>query len=203
MRDIDKALADIAYMRTSLAAGTMFRGLGPAVVAVTGGLALVTAVLQSLWSDVFAPSPDRFVLVWMATAVIAAGLSGAEMLARSRRHHGGLADAMIWQAVGQFLPAGVAGAAIGAVMLRYAPDTLWVLPGLWQILVGIGLLASLRCLPAGVAWIGGYYLVAGTAVLIVAATERAVSPWMMGAPFAIGQLLLAAVLYLASEDQGD
>src|SRR2546430_13837008 len=49
MRDLDKALADIFAIRSQIAAGTAFRGYGPATVAATGGLALFTALFQFLW----------------------------------------------------------------------------------------------------------------------------------------------------------
>ena len=44
MRDLDKALDDILAIRSQLAAGTAFRGYGPATIATTGGIALLTAV---------------------------------------------------------------------------------------------------------------------------------------------------------------
>ena len=40
MRDLDKALADILAIRSQIAAGTAFRGYGPATVAATAGVAL-------------------------------------------------------------------------------------------------------------------------------------------------------------------
>jgi hypothetical protein len=46
MRDLDKALADILAIRSQIAAGTAFRGYGPATVAATAGVALITAILQ-------------------------------------------------------------------------------------------------------------------------------------------------------------
>src|SRR2546429_9335175 len=48
MRDLDKALADIFAIRSQIAAGTAFRGYGPATVAATGGLALFTALFSFL-----------------------------------------------------------------------------------------------------------------------------------------------------------
>ena len=51
MQDLDKALADIFAIRSQIAAGTAFRGYGPAAIAATGGLALVTVVIQFLWFD--------------------------------------------------------------------------------------------------------------------------------------------------------
>ncbi len=198
MRDVDRALADIANIRNQLAAGTMFRGFGPAVMAVTGVLAIFMAGAQSIWPEALAADTLILLAGWVVTAVVSAGLIGAEMLARSRRHHGGLADAMIWNAIQQFLPAGFAGGAIGLVLVRFAPDSLWLLPGLWQVLVALGIFASVRSLPPLIALVGAWYFVAGVAVLIVASLGQSLSPWMMGLPFAIGQFLMAAVLYFAS-----
>ncbi|MCK4868249.1 MAG: hypothetical protein KAT39_09365 [Alphaproteobacteria bacterium] len=198
MRDVDRALADIANIRNQLAAGTMFRGFGPAVMAVTGVLAIFMAGAQSIWPEALAADTLILLAGWVVTAAVSAGLIVAEMLARSRRHHGGLADAMIWNAIQQFLPAGFAGGAIGLVLVRFAPDSLWLLPGLWQVLVALGIFASVRSLPPLIALVGAWYFVAGVAVLIVASLGQSLSPWMMGLPFAIGQFLMAAVLYFAS-----
>ena len=109
MRDLDKALADIFAIRSQIAAGTAFRGYGPAAIAATGGLALMTAVAQFLWLDDPTGQPVIFFAGWAATALVSAAIIGVEMRARSRRHHRGLADAMVHQAVEQFLPAGAAG----------------------------------------------------------------------------------------------
>ena len=89
-----------------------------------------------------------------------------EMRARSRRHHSGLADAMIQQAVEQFLPAGVAGVLLAIMLWKFAPETLWMLPGLWQVLVSLGVFASVRSLPRSIALGGAWYFVAGFAVLL-------------------------------------
>ena len=203
MRDLDRALADISSIRGQLAAGTLFRVFGPAVIAVTGGLALATAVAQSLWPAWLAADPLTYLACWGLTAALSLALIGAEMLARSRRHHGGLADTMILTAIGQFLPAGFAGAALACVLIEFAPQALWMLPGLWQVLVALGLFASVRTLPGAVAWVGAWYLVAGIGVLIAASTGPSLAPWMMGLPFFVGQLGMAAVLHLANGEDHD
>src|SRR5580658_4477109 len=125
MRDLDKALADIFAIRSQIAAGTAFRRYGPAAVAVTGGLALVTALMQVLWLDDPTAHPLQFFGSWAATAGVSTTLIWIEMRARSRRHHSGLADAMILQAVERFLPAGATGATFGMVLWLFAPETLW------------------------------------------------------------------------------
>jgi hypothetical protein len=198
MRDLDKALADIFTIRSQIAAGTAFRGYGPATVAATGGLALLTAIILHFWLTDPTAQPLNFFAAWAATALVSAGLIGVEMRARSRRHHLGLADAMIYQAVEQFLPAGAAGVFLSAMLGKFAPETLWMLPGLWQLLVSLGVFASARSLPRSVALAGAWYFVAGFATLLLASGTHALSPWTMGLPFVVGQLFLAAILHFAS-----
>src|SRR5437773_6116512 len=89
MRDLDKALADILAIRSQIAAGTAFRGYGPATVADTAGMALVTAILQFLWLNDPTHRPIAFFSGWAAAAVLSAGMIWVEMQARSRRHHSG------------------------------------------------------------------------------------------------------------------
>ena len=105
---------------------------------------------------------------------------------------------MIHQAVEQFLPAGVAGVLLAVVLWKFAPETLWMLPGLWQVLVSLGVFASVRSLPRTVAFAGAWYFLSGFAVVVLASQSHTLSPWTMGLPFVIGQLLMAAILYFAS-----
>lgn len=202
MRDLEKALDDIVAIRTQIAAGTAFQGYGPVTIAATGGLAVLTCAAQWMWlAD--NPEPLSFFAGWIATAVLAVILIGTEMLARSRRHHSGLADALIFNAVENFMPAAAAGALLGLVLYQYAPDMLWTLPGLWQILVSLGLFASLHSLPANVRGAAAWYLCAGLGAIAFAAETRSLNPWLMGLPFAIGQILLALLLHLATNGERD
>ncbi|MBR1155907.1 hypothetical protein [Bradyrhizobium sp. JYMT SZCCT0428] len=198
MRDLDKALADILAIRSQIAAGTAFRGYGPATVAATGGIALLTAILQFLWLNDPTGQPVTFFAGWAAAALLSGTLIWIEMLARSRRHHSGLADAMIQQAFEQFLPPGVAGLLLGIMLWKFAPETLWMLPGLCQVLVSLGVFASVRTLPRSIAFGGAWYFLSGFTVLLLASQNHLLSPWMMGVPFAVGQLLMAALLHFAS-----
>jgi hypothetical protein len=196
MSDLQKALADISSIRLQLAAGTMFRGFGPMVIAATGVMALATAIIQVLLLEPIL-DPVTFVAVWTALAIVCAALIGFEMVARTKRHHGGLADVMLFNAVEHFLPVGAAGAVVCAVVLRWAPDAAWLLPGLWQLLIGVGLFVALRFLPRSISIAAAWYFLAGATVLVVSAQSRTMSPWAMGIPFGIGQLLMAGLLHVA------
>jgi len=198
MSDLDKALADIIAIRSQIAAGTAFRGYGPAAMAATGAIALITAILQFLLLHDPTGNPLTFFFGWAAAALLSSALIWIEMQARSRRHHSGLADAMIHQAVEQALPAGIAGLLLAVMQWKFAPETLWMLPGLWQVLVSLGVFASVRSLPRSVALAGAWYFVAGFTVLLLASQSHTLSPWTMGLPFAIGQSLMATILYFAT-----
>ncbi len=194
MRDLERALADISEIRGQIARGTEFRGYGAATLALTGVLAALAAVAQARWL----PSPGADVLsyiaLWTSTAAVSVIVIGIETVSRSRRMHTGMAQEMILSAVEQFLPAALAGVLLTVVLLRFAPDELWMLPGLWQVVFSLGVFASSRFLPRPMLLVGGWYLAGGLVCLVLARGQDAFSPWAMGAPFGVGQLLVAAIL---------
>lgn len=195
MEELDRALADITAIRSQLARGTEFRGYGPMTVATTGVVAVAAAGIQALWLPNPASDLLDYVAIWVATAAISIVLIGIEMVARSRRIYSGLADAMIHAATEQFIPAGVAGGLLTFVLFRFAPQSLWMLPGLWQIVFSLGIFASCRSLPRPMFAAGVWYLATGLASLAFANDAHAYSPWAMAVPYGVGQLFIAAVLY--------
>jgi len=198
MRDLDRALAEIGAIRSQLALGERFHGLGPSAFAATGVLAILAAATQA--SLLATPAPPTFLMLWIAVAAVSAGVIGFEMWGRSRRMHSQLADEMIVAAVGQFMPAAVAGALLTAVLWLYAPQCLWMAPGLWQIAYGVGVFASCRFLPPAMRAVGGWYVATGLACVALAQGPHAFSPWSMGLPFGAGQMLVAAVLRFSDAD---
>ena len=194
MTNLDKALADIVAIRSQMARGALFRGYGPVTVAATGLLALIAAGLQAALLPNAVENVSAYLLLWIATAAISAILIGVEMVARTRRIHSGLADEMIHAATEQFIPAGVAGALMSLVLFRYASQSLWMLPGLWQIIFSLGLFAACRSLPQAMRMAAAWYLLTGLANLALASEGNALSPWAMALPFGVGQIMIAAVL---------
>jgi hypothetical protein len=193
VNDLDKALADIVEIKSRLARSSEFLGLGPAALAGSGALALIVAAAQSVLPGATEPLP--FFAAWVFTAIAACGLIGAEMVRRSRRHHAGLADQMIREAVLCFVPSGVAGAALLAFFARYQPDLLWLLPGLWSVLVSLGIFAAARSLPSGTIYAAAWYFLCGFTALFAAAGNNELNPWSMGLPFALGQGGLALLVH--------
>ena len=204
MRDLERALSDIGDIRSRLAEATAFRGFGPGTMAATGALAAITAFAQSAVMGTDGYAPIVYFGGWIVIAIVSGVLIGIETVIRSYRLHSGLADEMIQAAILAFLPAGAAGVFLTVGLFRFAPDQVWMLPGLWQVLVGIGIFSAARTLPPGVRLVGAWYFVAGFAVFALASDtgtgQPTLSPWLMGLPFAVGQVAMAIVLYRAAQE---
>jgi hypothetical protein len=199
MRELNRALGDIVEIRAQIAAGTAFRGYGPTTVAVTGIMGFATATLQSLWPNIFAYNVQAFVISWIVTGGICAVAVCIEMRGRSRRLHSYLANTMIKQALEQFLPAAAASLFVPLFFLRFSPQSIWMMPGLWQLFVSLGIFASIRTLPRRIGLGGIWYFLSGFVSLLLANTSHVLSPWLMGIPFFAGQLLMATILFFSVE----
>jgi hypothetical protein len=106
---------------------------------------------------------------------------------------------MIRAAALDLAPAGAAGALTTWVIIGFAPEAVWMLPGLWQIFFGLSVIAACRSLPRGLALIGVWYVGCGLIYLAHAHAGGALSSWSMAAPFALGQALASVLLHLNIE----
>jgi len=194
MTNLNDALAEITAIRAEIARSTEFRGYGPASVATSGIIALLVASLQSHWARGSNHDFRRFLAIWIATAALSLTLTGIETVLRSRRVHTSLASEMIYHAAQQFLPALAVGLMLTVVVTRFAPDSVWMLPGLWQVIFSLGIFASCRFLPRHTNLVGMWYLTTGLFCIAISQQGASFAPWLMGIPFGIGQLLVAAVL---------
>jgi hypothetical protein len=194
MTDLRQALAEIRAIRTQVARGTQFRGYGPRSIAASGVLALGVAAVQAHWFSGVGHDVSEFLVIWVATAALSVVMSAWETVARARRVHDGFAKEMTHAAVEQFLPAVVAGVLLTVVLVRTTPEVAWMLPGLWELIFSLGIFASCRFLPRPMFGVGLWYLAAGLACLAVESSHQTLSPWAMGIPFGVGQLLVATVL---------
>lgn len=194
MSDLRRALAEIEAIRGQVARATEFRGYDPATLAGTGVLAGIAAALQAVWIDDPTRDPAAYLKLWVGTAVLSLAFIGIETIARARRTHSRLAVPMLRSAGGEFLPALVAGLLLTVVIARDSASNVWMLPGLWQVIFSLGVFSSCRLLPRPMFAVGLWYLTSGLTLLACGNGAYALSPWAMGIPFGIGQILVAAVL---------
>jgi hypothetical protein len=203
MQDLEDALSDIRTLRSQLARSTQFRGYSAPAFAATGVLAIAAALLQSALLPQANLELNTYVMLWVGTAALAVAVIGIDVVARSRRTHSGLADEMIYTALEQLLPAGVAGALLTVVVVRLAPAEGWMLPGLWQILLSLGIFASCRSLPAPLIALAVWYLATGLTCIALCSGARLLPAWEMGVPFGAGQLLAAWLIYKYGAGDGE
>lgn len=192
--DLYRALADIDAIRGQMARGTAFRGYGPATLTATGALAVIAAVAQSHFIKAPMQQIGLYLAIWVATAAVALFIISVETVTRTLRVHSGLARQMMHSAAEQFLPAIMAGLLLTVVLVRSAPHSLWMLPGLWQVVYSLGVFSSCKFLPRPIIAVGVWYLATGLLYLASGGGDWALAPWAMGVPFGVGQVLVAAVL---------
>ena len=197
--DLHDALTQITEIRQQLARTEVFRGYRAIPITFSGVLALTIAGFQAL----FLPEPNKqvadYLVLWIGAAVVGILAMGVGLLLDYRQNSSPLARSTTALAVGQFLPCVIAGGLLAFVFWHHAHDSLWMLPGLWAILFGLGISASYRLLPRATFWVGVYYVVTGSFCLAWAQGEYAFSPLAMAIPFGIGQLLAAAIIYWTLE----
>lgn len=194
MSDLHRALAEIELIRGQVARATQFRGYGPATLAGTGVLAIVAAVTQATLVSDPSRHPAVYLDLWIVTAALSLALISVEAVSRARRAHSALALPMLRSAGEEFLPAIVAGLLLTVVIARDSAQNVWMLPGLWQVLFGLGVFSSCRFLPRPMFAVGLWYLTCGLFLLACGDGDQALSPWTMGVPFGVGQISVAAVL---------
>jgi hypothetical protein len=199
MNDVNRALGDIRSIRRQIAHTTEFRGYGPMTLAATGAVALLAAAAQSVWLPLPTGHISRYIALWIATAAFSAAMIAVQTVTRSHRMHSGLADDMLRMAVEQFLPCVGAGALLTIVLMHASPASSWMLPGLWQIVFSLGVFSSCRFLPRHVVAVGAWYLLTGLCCFSLG-DARALSPWLMGIPYGVGQIFAAGILFFQARE---
>jgi hypothetical protein len=201
--DLHEALAQISEIREQVARTQTFRGYRAAPVAFSGLVACLAASLQDVLIPEPADSPFAYLGLWVGAAVLSMIVTGVAMILYCRKSTSSLSRPNSILAVGQFLPSVVAGGLVTFVLMQQVPDAMWMLPGLWSIFFSLGIFASFRLLPKATFWVGVFYMLAGVLCLVWARGDFAFSPWAMGLPFGLGQLLSASILYWTLERKSD
>jgi hypothetical protein len=197
--DLHDALTQITEIRQQLARTEVFRGYRAVPIAFSGVLALGVAGYQALGMPQPAEHVADYLVLWIAAAIVSMIVMGIGLLLDYRQNFSPLTWSTTRLAVGQFLPCVAAGGLLAFVLWNHAPQCLWMLPGLWALLFGLGIFASYRLLPSATFWVGVYYLATGGFCLAWAQDDYAFSPLAMAIPFGIGQLLAAAIIYWTLE----
>ena len=201
--DLHEALTQISEIRQQVARTETFRGYRAAPVAFSGFVAVLAASSQNALIHEPAQNLLAYLQLWISAALLSMFVTGVVMIWHCVQSPSSLTRPNTILAVGQFFPSVVAGGLVTFVFFQQVPGSLWMLPGLWSIFFSLGIFASYRLLPKATFWVGVFYMTAGVLSLVWAREEFAFSPWAMGLPFGIGQLLSAGILYWTLERKID
>ncbi|HUB23894.1 MAG TPA: hypothetical protein VL992_00595 [Tepidisphaeraceae bacterium] len=195
--ELQQAIAQIADIRLQMSRTRQFRGLGAAATLATAIAAGVAAVWQAERIPDPLNRPQQFVLLWVSVAGLCVAISAIEVLRRYRADDSPLQHELTRHAVEQFLPSLIVGGLLTLVICQDAPAAIWMLPGLWQIIIALGLFASRQLFPMPIFFVGSFYAVCG--LINLTGVVPHLSPWSMAVPFGVGQLANSAVLYFSLE----
>jgi len=197
--ELGDALDEIHTIRAHVERAEVFHGYKAATVGCTGLLALLVSAVQPLVVPDPLENVHQYLQLWIGVAAVSVICVAIELIMRCVRPRSHLQREQTLQAVESFVPCLVAGASVTWAVVQFSPSAANLLPGLWAIMFSLGIFASRLQMPRPIVLVGFYYLAAGVACLAMAREVYALSPWAMAGTFGVGQLLTAAVLYLALE----
>lgn len=156
-----RAADNLRYIREAMERAGSFTAVPGWGTVAMGVVALVAAVIAALRT-----SPESWLGVWLAAAILAVAIGGTAMARKARA-----AEVPLLSGPGRrfglsLAPALVAGALLTGALLQVAPS---LLPGLWLLLYGVGLvtagLFSIRAVPM----MGFGFMALGVSALFVSA----------------------------------
>lgn len=192
---LDDALDQIASIRSQIAAASVFRGYRCASTLFSAFVAVAAAIIQHFWISDAVHHVQEYLQLWFSAGALCLAVVAGGMVIRYRRSDSLLDRALAVTAIQQFLPCLIVGGLITYVVGDVAWNCMWIIPGLWSIFFGLGILASRPLLPTGTTLVGAFYLLCGLVSIEWARQVQAFSPLAMAIPFGIGQAMAAGILY--------
>ena len=186
----ERAIESLEFIRTTMARSAPFTAVSGAGGIAMGVLALVAAALGRSSS-----SNEQWLTVWVLSAAVAVPVGFVLMRAKARRH-----DLTLWSAAGRrfaqgFVPAIAAGAVLTFGLVR--ADAVDLVPAVWLLLYGAGVLAGSSSSVPVLAWLGALFMVLGVVSL---STSPALRDLWLAAGF--GALQIGFGAYIARNHGG-
>jgi len=159
----ERAIDNLRYIRRTIERAGSFTAVPGAGGVVMGSIALLAAWIAG------PETGARWLAVWIAAAIAAVAVGAAAAALKSRRAGLPLFSGPGRKFLAGFAPAMLAGALLTAVLFRAGQAVL--LPGLWMLLYGAGVVSggftSVRVVP----FMGACFMAAGAAALLTTVTE--------------------------------
>lgn len=131
----DRAMDQIAFIRDTMERASSFTGVPGWGAVIVGGTALLAA-----WLAAAQPVPARWAAVWLAEGVLAVAIGGVALARKTHRHEGYVLTRPLRRFLLAYLPPIVAGALATVACAR--AGAFQVLPALWLLSYGAGLITG-------------------------------------------------------------
>ena len=196
--EVRDALDQLDRIHEQLTKSEVYRGFRVPAVALVGCVGLLAAVGQA-W---VVPPGDPPAFVWYWSAIGAAGaLLGFGAAVRSYFfREDDFERRRTRRVMGQFLPCVLAGALLTVALARTGAFVA-LLPGMWAVVFGLGVVAVRPHLPRAVGLIGVAYVLTGG--LLLAWLPADPPGWCVGGVFGIGHLATALALWHTTGGESD
>lgn len=161
----ERAIESLEFIRTTMARSAPFTAVSGAGGIAMGVLALIAAALARSSS-----SNEQWLTIWVASAAVAVPMGLVLMRIKARRH-----DLALWSAAGRrfaqgFVPAIAAGAMLTFALVRV--EAIDLVPAVWLLLYGAGVLAGSSSSVPVLAWLGALFMVLGLVSVFTPPTWR-------------------------------
>jgi hypothetical protein len=186
----ERAIESLEFIRTTMARSAPFTAVSGAGGIAMGVLALVAAAFARSSS-----SNEQWLTVWVACAAVAVPVGFVLMRAKARRH-----DLALWSAAGRRFAQGFVPAIAGGAVLTFAlvrADAVDLVPAVWLLLYGAGVLAGSSSSVPVLAWLGALFMVLGSVSVFTPSEWRDL--WLASG---FGVLQIAFGAYIARNHGG-
>jgi hypothetical protein len=180
----DRAVDNLRFIRDTMEAATSFTavaGWGQVLVGIT---ALITAAIATTLTQ-----PDAWLLLWLGEAVLAFAIAIAATVRKARAVGMSLFSTPARKFVLSFSPPLIAGAICTLVL--YHAEATTILPGLWLLFFGTGIVTggafSVKIVPV----MGGCFMALGSLALLCPVSWNM---WFMAAGFGILNMIFGVVI---------
>jgi hypothetical protein len=196
--EVRDALDQLDRIHDQLTKAEVYRGFRVPAVALVGCLGLFAAAGQG-W---LVPPGDAPAFVWYWSAIGAVGaLVGCGAAVRSYLfREDDFERRRTRRVMGQFLPCVLAGGLLTAALAR-SDSFVPLLPGLWAVVFGLGVIAVRPHLPRAVGIVGVAYVLTGGLLLAWVPPEP--PGWCVGGVFGAGHLVTAVALWKGTGGDND
>jgi hypothetical protein len=161
----ERAIESLEFIRTTMARSAPFTAVSGAGGIAMGVLALTAAAVARS-----ASSNEQWLTIWVGCAAVAVPVGFVLMRVKARRH-----DLTLWSAAGRrfaqgFVPAIAAGAVLTFALVQ--ADAVDLVPAVWLLLYGAGVLAGSSSSVPVLAWLGALFMVLGGVSVFTPPTWR-------------------------------